>query len=156
MAITSETKLLSITYQIISVTVGLEKVGYYSADLKCANILRHELDGAIYFTDFEGGFTEGFYPEESEFAICRGTVDAKDAIYILGKALWQLWTCPLGIPAKELPDGIPEPARSIIYDCCIARKFTSIEKLQRAWCPTTQNMSNGFGNLTIKQPLCLF
>jgi len=133
----SETELLAITYKIIKVAVGLEKVGYYGGDLKCGNILQQN-SGAIYFVDFGGGATEGFYPEESEWTILSGDVDAVDGIYILGKALWQLWTDPVGTPAKELQDNIPEPARSIIYDCCISRKFATMEELQRTWCPAMQ------------------
>lgn len=130
--ITSETELLGITYQIISVAAGLEKVaGYYNSDLKCQNILRRRSDYAIYFVDFAGGFTDGFFPETSLDKLCRGEVDPKDGIYILGKTLWQLWTST--IPVKELADSIPEPARSIIYDCCIGRKFNSIEDLQKAY-----------------------
>jgi hypothetical protein len=99
----SETELVGITYEIIEVAAGLEKVGYYGGDLKCANILQKK-DGAIYFVDFGGGATEGFYPEESEWKILNEEVSMPvvDGIYILGKALWQLWTDPVGTPAKEL------------------------------------------------------
>jgi hypothetical protein len=51
-----------------------------------------EKDGAIYFVDFGGGATKGFYPEESEWKILNEEVNTVDGIYILGKALWQLWT----------------------------------------------------------------
>jgi hypothetical protein len=128
----SAAALLAITYQIISIAAGLEKVGYYNEDLKCQNIVRRRSDGAIYFIDFAGGLTEGFFPKKSWFKLCCGDVAPKDGIYILGKTLWQLWT--MGVPNNELPDSIPEPARSIIHDCCVACKFTSIQELRRSWC----------------------
>jgi hypothetical protein len=132
--ITSEAELHGLTYRIISVATQLEKIGYYNEDLKCNNIMRQRSDGAIYFIDFAGGLTEGFYPEESEYDLCCGKVDPKDALYILGKTLWQLWIND--IPTNVLPDGIPDPPRSIIYDCCVARKFNSIAEMQQAWYPT--------------------
>ena len=129
----SKRELLEITYRIIKVAAGLEKVGYYNEDLKCQNIVRRRSDGAIYFIDFAGGLTDGFYPEESNSKLYTGEVSPKDGIYILGKTLWQLWTND--IPARELPDSIPEPARNIINDCCVNRIFGSIRELQDSYCP---------------------
>ena len=134
-AIKSESLLLDITYRIIAIAAGLEEVGCYHYDLKCANIIRRRSDGAIYFIDFGPGATEGFFPEEAEDDIFFGRPNPPAGIYILGKTLWQLWTDAAGIPGKELPDSIPEPAHSIIYDCCVGRKFNSIAELQKVSCP---------------------
>ena len=135
--IVSETDRFAVTYQIISVAVGLEKVGFYHSDLQCRNIVRQQSDGAIYFIDFGGGITHGFYPKESEYELLLEEISPKDAIYILGKALWQFWTCPCGVPAEEQLDSIPERARNLIHKCCIAPKFNSMAELQKAWCRDT-------------------
>ena len=143
--IASETELLAVTSGIISRAAGLETVGYYNEDLKCENILRRQSDGAIYFVDFAGGLTEGFYPEESFRDLCRGKIDPNVGVYILGKTLWQLWT--RDIPSNEVPDSIPDPVRNIIHDCCIARKFDNIKELQKAWSLVIYNATvGGFSN----------
>lgn len=55
---------MKVTYRIIEIAAGLEKVGYYDEDLKCQNIIRRRSDGALFFIDFGGGLTDGFYREE--------------------------------------------------------------------------------------------
>ena len=84
-AIKSESELLDITYRIIEIAAGLEKVGYYNEDLKCQNIVRRRSDGALFCIDFAGGLTDGFFPEESLHDIMAEKMDPKDGIYILGK-----------------------------------------------------------------------
>ena len=132
--IKSDSERLDITYRIISVAVNLEKVDYYHGDLKCGNILRRKADGDIYFIDFAGGATKGFYPQESEWKILCGDVNPKDGVYILGKALWQLWTNPSGIPEEILSETIPYPVHDIIHDCCIARNVADMNELYGKWC----------------------
>ena len=134
-AIKSESELLDITYKIISIAASLESVGYYHEDLKCENIIRRRYDGAIYFIDFEPGQTDDFYPEEARHDLIFGRINSTSGIYILGKTLWQLWTDTRGVPQRQLPENISEPARSIIYDCCIERNLNSIAELQEKWCP---------------------
>jgi predicted Ser/Thr protein kinase len=141
LSLTSPSDLLPITSKIINVAVELERLGYYDEDLKCHNIIRRKSDGEIFFIDFGGGSTQGFYPEESTWKIFSGIVEANDAIYILGRALLQLWTCPGGnTPEAGIPEGVPEPVRSIVYDCTVARKFESMEELQKTWCPVIERV----------------
>src|SRR5208282_1340605 len=129
--IRSEAELVGMTYRIIEIAAGLEKVGYYDEDLKCQNIVRRRSDGALFFIDFAGGLTEGFYREKSFDDLVMGKINGKDAIYILGKTLWQLWTLEHPREEDKLPDRIPEAARKIIYDCCIATTHNTIEELGR-------------------------
>ena len=49
--------------------------------------------------------TEGWYKSGSEIKLFFRPVDACDALYILGKTLWELWTSD--IPEGKLPDSIP-------------------------------------------------
>jgi len=64
----------------------------YHQDLKCQNTVRRESSGEVYFIDFAGGLTDGFYPPESEGNLEHRKVDARTGIYILGKTMWQLWS----------------------------------------------------------------
>lgn len=57
-------ELLKITYRIVKIAARLERTGVYHEDLKCQNIIRRDSDGTIFFIDFGGGITEGFYREE--------------------------------------------------------------------------------------------
>lgn len=56
----------------------------------------------------------------------------KEAIYILGKIVWQLWTGQHPRPSDQLPADMAEPARSIINDC-IEYRVESIEGLRRKY-----------------------
>jgi hypothetical protein len=38
-------------------------------------------------------------------------------------------------PEEGVPEGVPEPVRSIVYDCTVTRKF---EELQTTWCPVME------------------
>jgi hypothetical protein len=100
--------------------------------LKCINIVRRHSDGKIFFIDLGGGLTEGWYKPESEFKMIHRTVDAGDALYILGKTIWELFTSD--IPEGKLPDSIPESARKIIIGCCISEKYNSIEEVRIEYC----------------------
>ena len=51
--------------------------------------------------------------------VAYGKVSAKEAMYILGKALWQLWTGKHPRATDQLTEDIPEPVHSIIRECCI-------------------------------------
>ena len=132
-AIKSELELLNITYRIIEIAAGLENVGFYHEDLKCQNIVRRHSDGALYFIDFAGGLTDGFYREESFNELADGNVNAKEGLYILGKTLQQLWTKEHPKAGDQLAEQVPEPARSIIHDC-VKHKVETIEKLRRKHC----------------------
>lgn len=128
--IESEAEPLDITYRIIQIAAGLEKVGYYNEDLKCQNIVRRRSDNALFFIDFAGGLTDGFFRKASLHNLMTEKMDAKDGLFTLGKMLWQLWTKDHPAAENELPKNIPEPARSIIYDCCVESMFSNIDELQ--------------------------
>lgn len=132
-SITSEPELLKITYRIIEIAAGLENVGFYHEDLKCQNIVRRRSDGALYFIDFAGGLTAGFYREESINELADGNVNAKEGMYILSKMLWQLWMKEHPKGEDQLAQHVPEPARSIIHDC-EKYKVDTIEKLRTKYC----------------------
>ena len=125
-------QLWDITLQILAVAAGLERVGFYHTDLKCLNIVRRHSDGKIFFIDFGGGLTEGWYKPGSDFKLLFRPVEARDALYILGKTLWELWTSD--IPEGELPTSILEPAQKIIVDC-ISERYNSIKDVRIKYCP---------------------
>jgi len=127
--IKSQCESLDIMYHIREIAAGLEKVGYYNEDLKFQNIVRRRSDGELYFIDFGGGLMNGFFCEESLHSRMIKEMNVKDDIYILGK-MWQLWMLKHLKAKDELPDDIPDPARSIIYDYCVRCRFNSIEKLR--------------------------
>ena len=131
-AIKSEPELLNITYRIIKITAGLEDAGFYHEDLKCSNIVRRRSDGALYFVDFAGGLTGGFYREEAINELAEGNVNAKEGMYILGKTLWQLWTKKHPSVEDRLSEHVLKPACSIIHDC-VEYKVDTIEKLGRKY-----------------------
>jgi len=128
----SEPELLEITCRIIEIAAGLEAAGIYHEDLKCQNILRRRSDGAIYFIDFSGGLTEGFFRKEAFDDLIHGRVTAREGLYILGKTLWQLWTKKHPAAEDQLGDEIPEPARGIIHDC-VEFEVDSVNTLQRKY-----------------------
>jgi len=128
-SIEREDELCRVTFRIIEIAASLEKVGYYHQDLKCQNIIQRESSGELFFIDFAGGITDGFYPPESEADLQDGKVDARTGMYILGKTVWQLWSWKHPKIQDELESfDIPEPARSIIYDC-ISNQVATIEEL---------------------------
>lgn len=130
--IPSQDHLQDITCQILTIAAGLERAGFYHTDLKCTNIVRRHSDGKVFFIDLGGGLTEGWYKPGSEFKMMHRTVEARDALYIIGKTLWELWTSD--IPEGELPDSIPEPARKIIFDCCVSEKYNNIDEARIEYC----------------------
>jgi hypothetical protein len=76
-----------------------------------------------------GGLTEDWYKPGSEFKMTHRTVDARDALYILGKTIWELWASE-----GKLPDSISGPVRKIIVDCCISEKYNSMEEVRIEYC----------------------
>jgi hypothetical protein len=134
---TSELQLLETTYRIIEIAAGLENIMFYHEDLKCQNIMRRRSDGALYFVDFAGGLTEGFYREESINELADGNVNSKEGMYILGKTLWQLWMKEHPKFGDQLAEQVTEPARSIIHDC-LQFKVDTIEKLRIKYCISSQ------------------
>lgn len=112
--------LLNITYRIIKLAADLERIQFYHEDLKCSNIVRRDADGELYFIDFGGGFTEGMYREERLNHIWFKGLDASDALFMLGRTIWELWVAE---SPSSGADGAPldrvrnEAARNIIRDC---------------------------------------
>ena len=126
--------LLDITFKIIRLAADLERHKFYHEDLKCTNIIRRHADGEIFFIDLGGGLTRGMYREERESVIRYGDgPDATDALFTLGRTLWELWTADS--PWKDVPLDLikDETVRSIIMDCeqgnvesihCLSEKFS--------------------------------
>jgi hypothetical protein len=110
---------LDVTYRIIRVAVELERHGFYHQDLKTTNIIRRHADGEIYFIDLAGnGLTEGMYREERESIIDSEGPDASDALFTLGRTIWELWTGDCPWRGRFSLDRIQnETARDIIRDC---------------------------------------
>ena len=105
-----ESVRLDITVRIVQVAANLENHNFYHEDLKCSNIVRQQSTGDIYFIDLGGGQTEGMYREER-----RG--EASDALFTLGRTLWELWVGDSpwkGAPLHRIRN---ETARKIIEDC---------------------------------------
>jgi hypothetical protein len=124
--------LRDIICQILTIAAGLERAGFYHTDLKCSNIVRRHSNGKIFFIDLGGGLTEGWYKPGLEFKIMHQMIDARNALYILGKTLWELWTSD--IPEGTLPNSIPESARKVIVNCCVSEKYNSIEEVRIEYC----------------------
>jgi hypothetical protein len=78
-------QLWDITCQILIIAMGLERVGFYHTDLKCFNIVQRHSDVKIFFSDFGGGLTDGWYKPGSEVKLLFQSVDASDALYVLRK-----------------------------------------------------------------------
>ena len=118
--IRTEEQLLDITYRIIHLAAKLEQLKFYHEDLKCSNIVRRHADGELYFIDMGGGLTDGMYREERRDHICFNGPDASDALFTLGRTVWELWaaTSPSkgadGAPLDQVGNGT---ARNIIRDC---------------------------------------
>lgn len=105
-----ESALLDITARVVQVATNLENHNFYHEDLKCSNIVRQQSTGDIYFIDLGVGQTEGMYREEG-----RGY--ASDALFTLGRALWELWVSDSPWKGAPLDQGRNETARKIIKDC---------------------------------------
>jgi hypothetical protein len=111
-----EELLLDITFKIIRLAADLERRQFYHEDLKCTNIVRRQADGELYFIDFGGGFTEGMCREDSEgHVMSQGP--GSDALFTLGRTLWELWAADSprrGAPLDRINN---EMVRDIIKDC---------------------------------------
>jgi len=109
--------LMDITKRIIRVAANLERHKFYHVDLKCGNIIRRGIDGEIYFIDFGGGWTDGMYREERFQHISRYGPDPRDALFTLGRTIWELWAARH--PFKDAPlDCIKnDTVQNIIRDC---------------------------------------
>jgi len=105
-----ESVLLSITAKIVQLAANLENHNFYHEDLKCSNIVLQQSTGDIYFIDLGGGQTPGMYREER-----RG--EASDAIFTLGRTLWELWVGENPRKGAPLDRVRNETARTIINDC---------------------------------------
>jgi serine/threonine protein kinase len=116
----TEERLVDIMYRIIHRAASLEERQFYHEDLKCSNIVRRHVDGELFFVDFGGGLTDGMYREERRNTILRSGPNASDALYTLGRTVWELWTAD---SPSEGADGAPlgqvrnETARNIVRDC---------------------------------------
>jgi serine/threonine protein kinase len=126
--------ILDITYRIIHLATELERRQFYHQDLKCSNIVRRQTDGELFFIDFDGGITPGMYRlTRLGFILSEGPA-ANDALFTLGRTLWELWA---GDYPRQVVDGDRvenETARDIIR-ACEEGTVVSISDLRRRYCP---------------------
>jgi len=113
----TEDLLLDITFKIIHLATHLERRKFYHEDLKCSNIMRRHADGELFFIDLGGGLTDGMYREEREFVIMDHGPDATDALFNLGRTLWELWAADSPWKGAPLHRVSNETVRRIIADC---------------------------------------
>jgi serine/threonine protein kinase len=109
--------LLDITFKLIRLAADLERCNFYHEDLKCTNIVRRHTDGQLFFIDLGGGLTDGMYRPERESVIYSQGPDATDALFTLGRTIWELWVADSprkGAPLDRVHNGI---VRDIIRDC---------------------------------------
>jgi len=109
--------LLDITFKLIRLAADLERRKFYHEDLKCTNIVRRHADGQLFFIDLGGGLTEGMYRHERKSIIYSQGPDATDALFTLGRTIWELWAADSpwkGAPLDRVRNGT---ARDIISDC---------------------------------------
>jgi serine/threonine protein kinase len=119
--------------QVIDIAADLEQRGFYHSDLKGTNIVRREKDGEIFIIDFGGpGVTEDWCKESLLSKYWKEPIQAPDAIYILGKTIWELWTDK--VPKGDLPEDIPTEIRGIIEGCCISEKYNTIAEIKQEYC----------------------
>jgi hypothetical protein len=104
-----ESVLPDITARIVQIATNLENHNFYHEDLKCSNIVRQQSTGDIYFIDLGGGQTEGMCRKER-----RGI--ASDALFTLGRPLWQLWVGDSHWKGAPLDRVSNETVRKIIKD----------------------------------------
>jgi tRNA A-37 threonylcarbamoyl transferase component Bud32 len=109
--------LLDVTFKLIRLAADLERRDFYHEDLKCTNVVRRHADGQLFFIDLGGGLTEGMYRLGREIVLHTQGPDASDALFTLGRTMWELWAADS--PRKGAPlDRIPnETVRDIIRDC---------------------------------------
>lgn len=112
-----EKLLLDITFKIIRLAADLERREFYHEDLKCSNIVRRDADSEVFFIDLGGGLTEGMYREERESVLRSQGPDATDALFTLGRTLWELWAADSPRKSALLDRIENETARRIIRDC---------------------------------------
>jgi hypothetical protein len=119
--------------QVIDIAADLEQRGFYHSDLKGTNIVRREKDGEIFIIDFGGpGVTEDWCKESLLSKYWKEPIQAPDAIYILGKTIWELWTDK--VPKGDLPEDIPTEIRGVIEGCCISEKYNTIAEIKQEYC----------------------
>ncbi|HEU0048970.1 MAG TPA: hypothetical protein VFQ43_15365 [Nitrososphaera sp.] len=112
-----EQLLLDITFKLIRLAADLERRNFYHEDLKCTNIMRRHADGQLFFIDLGGGLTEGMYRHDRESVLYSQGPDATDALFTLGRTIWELWAADSprkGAPLDRVRNGT---VRDIIRDC---------------------------------------
>jgi predicted Ser/Thr protein kinase len=118
--ILTDDDLLDITYRIIHLAAYLEQLRFYHEDLKCSNIVRRHVDSEVYFVDFGGGLTDGMYREERRNHISFNGPDPNDALFTLGRTVWELWAAASpskGADGASLDRVRNETARNMVRDC---------------------------------------
>jgi len=133
-SIWDEETLLDITYKIIRVAANLEQHKFYHVDLKCGNIVRQDLDGEVYFVDFGGGWTDGMYREERFHHISRKGPDPRDALFTLGRTIWELWAADHPFRDASLDRVENDTVRNIVRDCDEGN-VDNIVQLCALYCP---------------------
>lgn len=114
---TDESALLDITYKIIRIAANLETHNFYHEDLKCSNIIWNRSTGDIYFIDLAGGLTSGMYREERSSSIAFNGPNACDALFTLGRTLWELWAGRSPWESAPLDEVSNGTVREIIKEC---------------------------------------
>src|SRR5947207_1732885 len=109
--------LLDITFKLIRLAADLERRKFYHEDLKCTNIVRRHADGQLFFIDLGGGLTEGMYREERDSVIRSRGPDATDALFTLGRTIWELWAADSPWKGARLARNGNTTGRDVITDC---------------------------------------
>jgi serine/threonine protein kinase len=119
--------------QVICIAADLEQRGFYHSDLKGTSIVRREKDRKLFVVDFGGpGVAEEWFKESLLSTFATEPIQASDAIYILGKTIWELWTEK--VPTGDLPEDIPHAIREVIEGCCISEKYNTIAEIKQEYC----------------------
>ena len=113
----AEELLLDITFRVIRLAADLERRKFYHEDLKCTNIVRRHADGELFFIDLGGGMTRGMYRAERESVLWSQGPDVTDALFTLGRTLWELWAVDSPWQGAPLDRVQNEMVRHIIRDC---------------------------------------
>jgi hypothetical protein len=130
----SEELLLDITFKVIRLAAHLERREFYHEDLKCTNIVQRHADGELFFIDFGGGLTRGMYRAERESLLLSQGPDATDALFTLGRTLWELWAADSSWEGGPLNRVQNDTVRHIIRDC-EQGKVDSIVQLSEKYSP---------------------